>query len=129
MPTNPFDVPLGLGDVTWRKGTENTATTASDPATAKTTLTATELVTEVNWSYTLEEDSIIALMPAIRARLGISGAALSTTISYAAGTAIQMVSYQRMTGVRLRDLLLPSPKDFQMMLFQPLREWLKRKES
>jgi HK97 family phage major capsid protein len=74
MPTNPFDVPLGLGDVTWRKGTENTATTASDPATAKTTLTATELVAEVNWSYTLEEDSIIALMPAVRARLGISGA-------------------------------------------------------
>lgn len=74
MPTNPFDVPLGLGDVTWRKGTENTATTASDPATAKSTLTATELVTEVNWSYTLEEDSIVALMPAIRARLGVSGA-------------------------------------------------------
>ena len=74
MPTNPFDVPLGLGDVTWRKGTENTATTASDPATAKSVLTATELVTEVNWSYTLEEDSIVALMPAIRSRLGISGA-------------------------------------------------------
>lgn len=74
MPTNPFDVPLGLGDVTWRKGTENTATTASDPATSKATLTSTELVTEVNWSYTLEEDSIVALMPAVRSRLGISGA-------------------------------------------------------
>jgi HK97 family phage major capsid protein len=74
MPTNPFDVPLGLGDVTWRKGTENTATTASDPATAKSTLTATELVAEVNWSYTLEEDSIVALMPAVRSRLAVSGA-------------------------------------------------------
>jgi len=73
MPTNPFDVSLGLGDVTWRKGTENTATTASDPATAKSVLTATELVTEVNWSYTLNEDSIVALMPAIRQRLAISG--------------------------------------------------------
>ena len=73
MPTNPFDVPLGLGDVTWRKGTENTATTASDPATAKSTLTATELVAEINWSYTLQEDAIIALMPAIRSRLAISG--------------------------------------------------------
>lgn len=73
MPSNPFDVPLGLGDVTWRKGTENTATTASDPATAKSTLTATELVTEQNWSYTLDEDAVVALMPAVRERLAISG--------------------------------------------------------
>lgn len=74
MPTNPFDVPLGLGDVTWRKGGENTATTASNPATAKSTLTATELVTEQAWSYTLDEDAVIALAPAIRARLAQSGA-------------------------------------------------------
>lgn len=74
MPTNPFDVPLGLGDVTWRKGSENTATTATDLTTAKSTLTATELVAEVQWSYTLQEDSIVALMPAVRRRLGISGA-------------------------------------------------------
>ena len=74
MPTNPFDVPLGLGDVTWYKGSENTATTASDPATAKSTLTATELVTEQNWSYTLDEDAVVAMMPAIRERLAISGA-------------------------------------------------------
>ena len=60
MPTNPFDVPLGLGSVTWRKGTENTATTASDPGTAKSTLTATELITEQNWSYTLDEDAAVA---------------------------------------------------------------------
>jgi hypothetical protein len=73
MPTNPFEVPLGLGDVTWRKGTQNVATTASDPATAKSILTVTELVTEQNWSYTMEEDAIIAMAPAIRARLAISG--------------------------------------------------------
>ena len=74
MPTNPFDIPLGLGSVTWRKGTENTATTASDPATAKSTLTATELVTEQNWSYTLNEDAAVAMAPAVRGRLAQSGA-------------------------------------------------------
>ncbi len=74
MPTNPFDVPLGLGNVTWRKGTENTATTGSDPGTAKSTLTATELITEQNWSYTLDEDAAIAMAPAIRGRLAQSGA-------------------------------------------------------
>ena len=73
MPTNPFDVPLGLGSVTWRKGTENAATSTSDPSTAKSTLTATELLTEQNWSYTLEEDAMIALAPALRARLAQSG--------------------------------------------------------
>lgn len=73
MPTNPFDVPLGLGDVSWAKGAEATATSASDPATKKSTLTATELVTEQNWSYTLDEDAIIALAPALRARLAQSG--------------------------------------------------------
>jgi HK97 family phage major capsid protein len=74
MPTNPFDVPLGLGEVTWRKGSENAATTASNPTTAKSTLTATELVTEQGWSYTLDEDAVIAMAPAIRARLAQSGA-------------------------------------------------------
>lgn len=73
MPTNPFDIPLGLGDVTWRKGGENTATTASNPTTAKATLTATELVTEQAWSYTLDEDAVIAMAPAIRMRLAQSG--------------------------------------------------------
>ncbi|HHH39027.1 MAG TPA: phage major capsid protein, partial [Sedimenticola sp.] len=74
MPTNPFDVPLGLGDVNWYKGQENTAATATDTATDKSTLTATELAAEVDWSYTLQEDAVIALMPAVRARLAISGA-------------------------------------------------------
>jgi len=74
MPTNPFGVPLGLGDVTWRKGTENTATSASDPTTASSTLTVTEQVTEQDWSYTLNEDAVIAMAPGLRERLAISGA-------------------------------------------------------
>jgi hypothetical protein len=73
MPTDPFDMPLGLGDVTWRKGTQNTSTTASDPSTDKSTLTSTEQVCEVNWSYNLDEDAILAVMPALRRRLQISG--------------------------------------------------------
>lgn len=73
QPSNPFDLPLGLGQTTWRKGAQNTATTATDLATAKVTLTVTELVTEVNWSYTLEEDAIIAMMPTIRTELTRGG--------------------------------------------------------
>lgn len=74
MPTNPFDIPTGLGQPTWRKGTQNTATSQSNTSVGKATLTATELVTEQGWSYTLDEDSIIALMPSVRARLAQSGA-------------------------------------------------------
>ncbi len=74
MPTDPFKIPLELGDVTWRKGTQNTSTTASNPATSDVTLTTTEQVAEINWSYTLDEDSVIAMLPALRDRLRISGA-------------------------------------------------------
>jgi len=74
-PTNPYNLPIGLGDPTWTKGTENTAATASTMATARSTMTATELMTEQNWSYTLDEDSIIAMIPAMRAGVIRSGAA------------------------------------------------------
>jgi HK97 family phage major capsid protein len=75
MPSsNPFDIPLGLGSVTWRKTGENIGTTQSNPTTGKVTLAATQLATQQAWSYTLDEDSAIALAPAIRARLAQSGA-------------------------------------------------------
>ena len=69
MPSNPFDIPTQLGDVSWFPGTENTTATESTPATAKKTLTAYELVSQVSFSFSIEEDSIIALLPEIRAGL------------------------------------------------------------
>ena len=73
MPTDPYDVPLGLTEVIWRKGTQNSPTTQSNSTTAKSTLTTTEQITEQAWSYTLDEDAIVAMAPAIRARLAQSG--------------------------------------------------------
>lgn len=73
MPSDPWDIPL-WSTFTWYKGTQNTATTASNPTTAKSTMTTTELLAEVDWSYTLDEDSIIAMMPSLRAELVRSGA-------------------------------------------------------
>jgi len=75
MPYDPFDSPVGWGDITWRKGTQNSATTVSNPATAKSTLTSTEQVAEINWSYNLDEDSVIAILPTLREDMIISGAA------------------------------------------------------
>lgn len=69
MPTTPFDVPLQLGDVNWYPGEENAATRSTALATAKQTLTAYELVAEVPWSLTLDEDSVIAMLPELRRTL------------------------------------------------------------
>jgi len=69
MPTSPFDIPLQLGDVNWYPGTENTGVTESTPKTAKQTLTAHELVAEVPWSLTLEEDAVFAILPEVRRTL------------------------------------------------------------
>jgi HK97 family phage major capsid protein len=74
MPTDPFDIPVGIGNITWRKATQGQPTTLSDPSTNKATLTTTELITEQQWSYTLDEDSIIALMPLLRAEITRGGA-------------------------------------------------------
>lgn len=76
MPTNPFDIPLQLGDVAWYPGTENTATTQTAVATQKQTLTAHELVAEVPWSLTLEEDAVIAMLPELRRTLVDSAASV-----------------------------------------------------
>ena len=69
MPTNPFEVPLQLGDVNWYPGTENLATTSTALSTAKQTLTAYELVGQVPWSLTLDEDAIIAMAVEVRSAL------------------------------------------------------------
>lgn len=73
MSSDPMDVPLGLGEITWRKGAQNTATAQSNPGTGKVTLTTTEILTEQAWSYTLDEDAVVAMAPALRARLAQSG--------------------------------------------------------
>ncbi len=69
MPTNPFELPLQLGDVNWYPGTENVATKSTGLSTKKQTMTAYELVAEVPWSLTLDEDAVIAMMPEVRSTL------------------------------------------------------------
>lgn len=69
MPTTPFDIPLQLGDVNWYPGSENISAKSTALTTAKQTLTAHELVAEVPWSLTLEEDAVIAMLPEVRRTL------------------------------------------------------------
>ena len=69
MPVNEFPIPIDLGDITWYATAENTDVTSSDPATRRVTLSAKELAGKVEWSYTLDEDAVIAMMPELRALL------------------------------------------------------------
>ncbi len=69
MPSNPFDVPTQLGDVNFYPGAQNTASSTTALSTGKTTLNAYELVGQTAYSYTLEEDAVIAVLPEIRAGL------------------------------------------------------------
>ena len=66
MPTNPFEIPLELGDVTFYKASENATGTETDLATAKNILSAGGVKAITNWSYELDEDAIIAMMPSVR---------------------------------------------------------------
>ena len=66
MPSNPFQIPLQLGDVNWYPGTENVASKSTALTTARQTLTAYELVSEVPWSYDLDEDAVIAMVEELR---------------------------------------------------------------
>ena len=69
MPSDPFEIPLQLGDVNWYPGTENLATTSTALSTGKQTLTSYELVGQVPWSLTLDEDSVIAMAQEVRSTL------------------------------------------------------------
>ena len=69
MPTQPFDIPIQLGDTNWYPISENVQVTTTDPATQKVTLDAKGLKTGVPFSDELNEDAIIALVPELRRSL------------------------------------------------------------
>ncbi len=73
LPSSPFEIPLGLGDVIWRKGTENTAASQQSLTTDNVTFTVTELLAHIGWSYSLDEDAVVAMMPNVRANLSRRG--------------------------------------------------------
>ena len=69
MPSNPFDLPLDWGDVNFYPGVANVAAPSTDPASNKKTLTAYELVGNIQLAYDLEEEAVIAVMETLRALL------------------------------------------------------------
>lgn len=74
MPTDPFNVPT-MGEATW-SGTpgQGQASAAQDLTTAAPVLTTKLLRAVVEWSYELDEDAVIAMMPSVGQELARSGA-------------------------------------------------------
>ena len=69
MPTDPFRIPYDFGDVSWYRGTSNLAVSSCTPGTGRQTLTSAELAAMIGWSYDLDEDAVIAVLPELRATL------------------------------------------------------------
>ena len=69
MPTDPFRIPYDFEDVSWYRGSSNLAVSSSTPGTGRQTLTSAELAAMIGWSYDLDEDAVIAVLPELRATL------------------------------------------------------------
>ena len=69
MPRSPFELPTNNSETVFYPGTQSTAATQTDLSPTKSTLTAYELVGEVGWSYDVDEDSVVAMAPTVRAEL------------------------------------------------------------
>lgn len=77
MPTNPFDLPLQLGNVNfYPTAEEGTTVTETRLATVKKTLTAYKVMGIVPWTEELREDTVINMIREVTSAISRNGAEL-----------------------------------------------------
>lgn len=75
MPTQPYEYPLATTRPTfYLETTENTAATESSPGTGKIVLDAKKLMGRTDFSYEVDEDAIIPILPFVQSQLSESAA-------------------------------------------------------
>jgi hypothetical protein len=75
MPTQPYEYPLATTRPTFfLETTENTAATESSPGTGKITLDAKRLMGRTDFSYEVDEDAIIPVLPFVQSQLSEAAA-------------------------------------------------------
>lgn len=75
MPTDPWDMPMLLTRPKfYRNNVQNREARASTPTTGKFTLTTQKIMALVQYSYEVNEDSIIAMLPMLQRLLGEAAA-------------------------------------------------------
>jgi len=88
MPTQPYDLPIQLGDTNWYPQAENIQATTTDLATQKVTLNAKGLKTGVPFSDELDEDAIVGFIPELRASLARNAAQVIDDVLLNADTTV-----------------------------------------
>ena len=68
------------------------------------------------WAGLVALVSNVALNIVLIPRIGLSGAALATTISYSIHAFVLLVAFERITAVPLRAILIPGGEDFRILL-------------
>jgi len=75
MPTQPYKYPFnGTRPTFYLETTENTAATASTPSTGEISLSAPKLMGEVDFSYEMDEDSIVPVLSNLQTLLAEAAA-------------------------------------------------------
>jgi hypothetical protein len=75
MPTQPYEYPLATTRPTFfLETTENTSATESSPGTGKITLDAKRLMGRTDFSYEVDEDAIIPVLPFVQSQLSEAAA-------------------------------------------------------
>lgn len=94
MPTQPYEYPLvTTRPVFYLETTENVEATPSNIGTSKVTLNAKKMMGRVDFSYELEEDSIIPILPMVQELLSAAAAdAYESAIINGDTTAVHMDS-------------------------------------
>lgn len=75
MPTQPYEYPLATTRPTfYLETTENTAATETSPGTGKLTLDAKRLMGRTDFSYEVDEDAIVPVLPFVQGQLSEAAA-------------------------------------------------------
>jgi HK97 family phage major capsid protein len=94
MPSQPYEYPLATTRPTfYLETTENVAATPSDPGTSKIVLDAKKMMGRTDFSYEVEEDSLIPILPFVQESLAEAAAdAYESAVINGDTTAVHMDS-------------------------------------
>jgi len=74
MPTNPFKLPVVTSRPTFNVAGEGTSATSTDIGTANVTLDTAKLIGMSEYTYEIDEDSVLAILPVISSQLSKAAA-------------------------------------------------------
>lgn len=74
MPTNPYQIPMSLARPTMYLASQGVTVTKAPPTTSRPTLTASKIMGIADYTYEIDEDSIVPVLPWLEQQLASSAA-------------------------------------------------------